>query len=702
LYTYDDADRLIQVDRATGATPAYVTTTTAWDDEGRVQSQCDNAGDCTTTTYVAGTQLPVVVTPPASAHQPTQTSTRNAAGLVTKMSYTSGTSTLRTLFMSYDALNRLCSVDIAAATGCPSSNPSSVAAASSQQGMGATHQDVVYDDLGRILLATDNGVSNLAASSSNPDVTSGMADLRATQSYDTMGHTLSEVQTWNQGAAAAPVTPLRTSYTVDGVGNVLTIQYPLPSTAVSTSTRLVTQTFDANERLARVLDNKGATASMSPASLIMQSTFEGSRVKQKDFGGPSGSFAPVASTRITYDSMQRPGTITQNRVVAGTPSALATLTTKYDAAGNRLAQKLQGVSSATPNDAFSQLFAYDALNRAVSWKQGKLDLSVTPPTVTAGNTQSWTLDGTNQWNSWTKSATTCTRATATPTGGAARALSETCGASTTTYQWDALGNLVDDNVHHYKWDAFNRLIRVEDKSGNLVVGYAYDAFGRRVTKMFPTRVGGSQLNENSLYAFSGQHVIQEDQLRGGTVVPPSLTAPPLYRVVRQWAYGSGIDEVLAMDWDKDGDQSAIGPADARYYYAYDSAGNVLGLYGSDGHLQEGYAYDAYGNPSVLCTTTSGADLKWDQTDAYGSFDPATRQATCGAATTNPPFGYGIWRRERVENGPRMVTRNGAKYDWFETLDATGRIRQVRPHLPSSPDLKVHYMYDEGGGFIGLR
>jgi hypothetical protein len=43
-------------------------------------------------------------------------------------------------------------------------------------------------------------------------------------------------------------------------------------------------------------------------------------------------------------------------------------------------------------------------------------------------------------------------------------------------------------------------------------------------------------------------------------------------------------------------------------------------------------YDAFGNPAVLCTMTVGANLKWDGTDAYGSFDPSTRQATCGAAT----------------------------------------------------------------------
>lgn len=43
---------------------------------------------------------------------------------------------------------------------------------------------------------------------------------------------------------------------------------------------------------------------------------------------------------------------------------------------------------------------------------------------------------------------------------------------------------------------------------------------------------------------------------------------------------------------------------------------------------------------------------------------------------------------------------GLKRDWYETLDYNGNIRQVRPDPNITGGVKVHYMFDEEGNYIG--
>ena len=43
---------------------------------------------------------------------------------------------------------------------------------------------------------------------------------------------------------------------------------------------------------------------------------------------------------------------------------------------------------------------------------------------------------------------------------------------------------------------------------------------------------------------------------------------------------------------------------------------------------------------------------------------------------------------------------GYKRDWYETLDYNGNIRQVRPDTNITGGVKVHYMFDTDGNYIG--
>lgn len=588
LYTYDDADRPTMTRRSLGTTPAtYVTTTTAWDDEDRVQSRCDDATQCTSFTYVYATQLVSKQTPPTG---PSIASTYDAKGNVRTVAYSSG----KTVNLAYDTLDRLTTVELANAV------------ASS----GTTRQQFTYDDMGRVSEATDNGMANLGSG-----VVTTLSQIVATQQYDTLGRVIGESQ------LGLPV-----SHVLDGVGNVLSTRYPTPDG------RVVSRHYDASDRLGRVWDSKG---------LLANYTYQGRLVGEKAFGGPiatppaTGPISPVARTEVTYDGAQRPAAI-QHKGGAGT--VVAGLTARFDAVGNRVAQKLQSDLVGAGADKHSQLYTLDPLYRTTSWRRGPLtDSAPSSPLDTISTPEqeaAWpSIDGQNDWRTWNPGGGTgtCSRATGTTGSPPVRQVVDACTSTTKTYTFDADGNLASDGTYNYRWDFQNRLIRVDDTLGRFVVGYGYDAFHRRVVKVFPDNVAsapGVQANREGWYTFARQHVLQESQPVGSilpTTVPPT---PPNVHVIRQWVYGPGTDEVLTMDVDKNGDSSAIGPGDARHHYAADPQGNVLGLWSETGRLVEGYSYQAYGNLTILTPAVGATDVKWDGTDAvsagtYGS-DPTPR------------------------------------------------------------------------------
>ena len=44
-------------------------------------------------------------------------------------------------------------------------------------------------------------------------------------------------------------------------------------------------------------------------------------------------------------------------------------------------------------------------------------------------------------------------------------------------------------------------------------------------------------------------------------------------------------------------------------------------------------------------------------------------------------------------------QNGLKRDWYETIDHSGNIRQVRPKVEVTGGVKVHYVFDSNGNYI---
>jgi len=101
---------------------------------------------------------------------------------------------------------------------------------------------------------------------------------------------------------------------------------------------------------------------------------------------------------------------------------------------------------------------------------------------------------------------------------------------TTSLIYDANGNLTNDGVNTYTWDARNQLVSI---SGSINASFQYDAFGRRISKS----VNGTATG----YLYDGANIVQEQS--GGSPLANLLLGGLDNVLVRQDA--SGVTSVLA-------------------------------------------------------------------------------------------------------------------------------------------------------------
>ncbi len=127
--------------------------------------------------------------------------------------------------------------------------------------------------------------------------------------------------------------------------------------------------------------------------------------------------------------------------------------------------------------------------------------------------------------------------------------------------YDRAGNLIEDGVNRYSWDARGRLVAVD---GPTPATFAYDPFGRRVAKT----VDGA----TTRYRYDRDTVAQQR-------LPDGTTATYLV--------GPESDRIHARTVDG-----------TTHAYLTDVRGSVLGLAGPDGTITTRYTYDPYGATTV--------------------------------------------------------------------------------------------------------
>jgi RHS repeat-associated protein len=148
-------------------------------------------------------------------------------------------------------------------------------------------------------------------------------------------------------------------------------------------------------------------------------------------------------------------------------------------------------------------------------------------------------------------------------------------------------------VVQLQYDYRNRLVEYFDRSNGQRHTYAYDAFGRRIKKIVDVdgasrglqsaRTSESRESTGPIetrYFYGGVamwQVIEEQDGNGATLAG--------------YVHGSGIDELVAMDRDTDGDGQS-----ERYFFYADDLGNVMAATDAAGQVVERYDYDDFGRP----------------------------------------------------------------------------------------------------------
>ena len=202
-------------------------------------------------------------------------------------------------------------------------------------------------------------------------------------------------------------------------------------------------------------------------------------------------------------------------------------------------------------------------------------------------------------------------------GGDTVAISDDFASGTITLAHDNNGNLTDDGVFKYVYDAWNRLVGVKRSQGanTTIAAYVYDGLNRRVSKVVSNTgtgvVNGSDAggmvgiqagDKAEDYYYAGWRVVEERNGSGYTTA--------------QTVYGTEyIDEPICRDRNTDvgvSDSDCIDSGGSqRYFYQQDANYRVVALTDESAAVVERYEYEAYGEPRIYSggTSESGAAMQ---------------------------------------------------------------------------------------------
>ena len=237
-----------------------------------------------------------------------------------------------------------------------------------------------------------------------------------------------------------------------------------------------------------------------------------------------------------------------------------------------------------------------------------------------------------------------------------------------THAYDDNGNLVDDGVFLYRFDAWNHLVEVVDKAtSDTVATNAYDALGRG------RRIAQTVGQQTTRYVYSDQQVLEE---RDGSD-----------DLLRLFVFGDALDHVVMMEAadlaDYDGDQDTS--ETVRLYYHTQLVGSVTQLTAPDESVLESYEYGPYGETTVK--------------DASGS--------TVSASLAGNPF---MFTGRRLDEATGLYYYRARYFDpaagRFTAEDSVGFAAGVnhyvyaRNHPVKYRDPSGHWVLQAVGGVVG--
>ena len=197
-------------------------------------------------------------------------------------------------------------------------------------------------------------------------------------------------------------------------------------------------------------------------------------------------------------------------------------------------------------------------------------------------------------------------------------VSDDFNSTTVTLTYDDNGNLTDDGIFEYVYDAWNRLVEVVLESGGdetTIAAYEYDGKNRRTMKTV-TNCGIEETpndggNTTVHYYYAGMGGTAVSAVGWNICETRNGSSQTTCQYVWGWQY---VDELVMIDRNGDptesndcdpDDQSGESTADERYFVHQDRNWNVAALTdydpsGSDeGNVVERYHYTPYGQFIVL-------------------------------------------------------------------------------------------------------
>ena len=447
---------------------------------------------------------------------------------------------------------------------------------------GSTHA-YRYDVLGR---QTADAVTALGAG------VDGQV-LRLETAYDTGGRPF-QYTSYDNPVAGHIVNQVRQDY--NGLGQLIT-EYQAHGGAVDTTTtpkvqyaysemagganhsRLVSMTYpngrvlaydyaagvdDAISRLTSQADGSGILEAYSYLGLntVVQRSHPQPGVDLthiKRIGEPDGDAGDP------YTGLDRFGRVVDQRWLhSADGSATDRFQYGYDRDDNRLYR------DNLVNTAFGELYhangaanGYDPLNRLTDFSRGTLNASHDAVVGSPSQSQNWGLDALGNWSTVTTNGTVQSRDH--------NAQNQITDINGNPLAYDNNGNLTtDDAGQAYTYDAWNRLVAVQDASGTTLSSYAYDALGRRVIETSGAAV--------DLYFSKDWQVLEE---RASATVQAQYVWSQVY-----------VDALVLRDRGSE-----------RLYVQQDANWNVTVLVNASGVVQERYVYDPYGAVTVLNPVT---------------------------------------------------------------------------------------------------
>ena len=282
------------------------------------------------------------------------------------------------------------------------------------------------------------------------------------------------------------------------------------------------------------------------------------------------------------------------------------------------------------------------LNQLTSFSRGVLSDAnsdgLFDTVASSSRTQAWNLDALGNWANLTTNSTSRSRTH--------NAQNQVTGVGSTSLSYDPNGSMTaDESGRVFVYDAWNRLAAVRNSSNSPIVGYSYDALGRRIIEDRP--------NANTvdhLYYSTGWQVLEE---RRGAAAGSNVR--------RQYFWS--IDYVDALTARVDYDSGAVS---ATYHAQYDANWNITAIADASTGVLERYIYDPYGTATVLCANWAvrgGSPYGWNYLHQGGRFDVDSNlyhfrhrdySPTLGRWTQTDPIGFdaGDLNLYRYEgNGP---------------------------------------------------